>query len=175
MKDAINSAAHDLLGDPLSPVTRSTKRSLYTFTLLMMLITYTGVVSGEASILGFNFPGLTKGLIQWGLFCLSLFSYITYFVHAGSDFFRYKHKKDIYELKIAQEIDSHIVPDDAYLMAREDHMAEEFREMTGYTDYEMPIKTTKYLSEIKLLVDFWVPVVFGAVGLIYFLWDYFCN
>ncbi len=159
-----DSSAYDLLGDPLSSVTRSTKRNLYVFTTLCILIVYTGVIPDETSVLGFKFPGLTESVINWGLFFLGSFNFISFSVHLWSDYFRYRHKRDLYDKSVANENFNAITtdPDQA---TEKNHDMNEFKSMTGYTDYKIPKRLTKLLAQFKIFLDFIFPLLFGLTGL----------
>lgn len=168
MSETTNSAAYELLGDPLSAATRSAKRSMYVFATLCVLIAYTGVVPDQAKVLGFTFPGLTDNVINWALFCLVLFSFISFCAYVSSDYFRYRHMLDRYDAVIAGKLESAIYthPDDAQ---EQEYHADNFKEITGYSGYRISEKTTKYLSLFKIFIDFYFPIAYTLSGMIYFL------
>jgi len=64
MEETTKKAAFELLRDPLSSVTRATRKTLFVLSSICILVAYTGVVPDEASILGFKFSGLTQNAIN---------------------------------------------------------------------------------------------------------------
>lgn len=164
MDEASKKAAFELLGDPLSSVTRATKKSLYVFSSLCILIGFTGVVPDEATVLGFKFPGLTQSVINFSLLALAFYSYLNFVLHLVSDFLRYQIASDRYNLARASDmIGSMAPPDDG-----QDHYDSEFRRETGYIEKRIPHWLTTLMIRLKLAFDFIIPLVFGLASITYF-------
>jgi hypothetical protein len=164
MEENTKKAAFELLGDPLSSVTRATRKTLFVLSSICILVGYTGVVPDEASILGFKFPGLTQNLINYTLFVLVCYSFISFTVHLCSDFFRHRIALDRYSLSRASDaIASMYPPDD-----EQDYHDSEFRRETGYVEKHVPHSLTKTLVFAKIGLDFIFPVVFGLLAIFYF-------
>jgi hypothetical protein len=167
MNDSTKKAAHELLADPLSSVTRSAKKSMFVFASLCCLISFTGVVPEEASILGFKFPGLTPALIRWVLLLLLVHSYTSFLIHLVADYLRHRILTDRYNLAMAHEVDEACFtpPDD-----EKEHFESIFRYMTGYRKQTTSTKVTKAASFARVALDFGFPVLFGFSSLIYFFY-----
>jgi hypothetical protein len=165
MNDSTKKAAQELLADPLSSITRTSKKSMFVFASLCCLISFTGVAPDEASILGFKFPGLTPSLIRWVLLLLLLHSYITFLIHLVPDYLRHRVLTDRYNFALALEIDAaaSTPPDEAA-----DFHENEFRSMTGYKEQTVSPRVTKATNFAKLALDFAFPVIFGLLSLAYF-------
>lgn len=164
MDDASKKAAFELLGDPLSSVTRATKKSLFVFSSLCILIGFTGVVPDEASVLGFKFPGLTQSVINLSLLALAIYSYLNFVLHLVSDFLRFRIASDRYDLSRASDmINSMVPPDD-----EQDFHEAEFRRQTGYIERHVPHWATKLITRLKLFFDFLFPLSFGFGSILYF-------
>lgn len=164
MDERSKKAAFELLGDPLSSVTRATKKSLYVFSSLCMLIGFTGVVPDEATVLGFKFPGLTQSVINLSLLALATYSYLNFVLHLVSDFLRYRIASDRYNLARASDmIDSMVPPDD-----EQDFRDAEFRRETGYIEKNVPNWATSLVIRLKLGFDFMFPLSFGLISIVYF-------
>lgn len=157
-------AAFDLLGDPLSSVTRSTKKTLFVFASLCCLVGYTGILPDEASVFGFKFPGLTQNAIEIALLTLLLYSYVSFLIHLTSDCFRYRIAYDRYSLSRSMDISNSMFPPDE----EEEYRESEFRRETGYSEQNVPHRLTMTISIVKLAVDVVLPVVFGLGSAIYF-------
>ncbi len=167
MNDSTKKAAQELLADPLSSVTRTAKKSMFVFASLCCLISYTGVVPKEATILGFNFPGLTPSLIRWVLLLLLVHSYISFLVHLVADYLRHRILNDRYNLAVAHEVDEacSTPPDD-----QREYLESEFRDMTGYRELTVSTTVTKATSFARVALDFGFPVLFGFSSIIYFFY-----
>jgi hypothetical protein len=167
MNDSTKKAAQELLADPLSSVTRTAKKSMFVFASLCCLISYTGIVPEEATILGFKFPGLTPILIRWALFLLLFYSYLTFFVYLVADYLRHRILLDRYKLALAQEMDEVVStpPDD-----ERDHFQHEFRDLTGYRETTVHYGFTKATDFGRVVLDFAFPVIYGLASAIYFFY-----
>jgi hypothetical protein len=167
MKDSTKNAAQELLADPLSSVTRSAKKSMFVFASLCCLISYTGVVPEEATILGFKFPGLTPQLIRWVLLLLLVHSYISFLIHLLADYLRHRILTDRYNLAVAHEVEEacSTPPND-----EDEHSKSEFRGLTSYREQAVSPTVTKATNFAKVVLDFGFPVSFGFSSLIYFFY-----
>ena len=163
-------SAHNALEDPLSGSTRSTKRLLFVFSSICLLIVLTGVSPNAVSVFGLQFPGLTLSILNVGLLILLSLTLVTFVVYGVSDYFRFRHRLDVYNLSRAGDIDSaiHANPNDYDEMTR-DHYEEEFRQMTGYRPFEIPHRPTKTLVLFRFILDMLLPLLFGLASLILFL------
>ena len=146
----------ELLGDPLSSVTRATKKSLFVFSSLCILIGFTGVAPDEAIVLGFKFPGLTQSVINLSLLALAIYSYLNFVLHLVSDFLRYRIASDRYNLARASDMIGSMVPPDD----KQDYHDSEFRRETGYIEKNVPHWATSLIIRLKLGFDFLFPLGF---------------
>ncbi|WP_411825463.1 hypothetical protein [Luteolibacter sp. AS25] len=164
MSNDTQKAAYDLLSDPLSSVTRATKKTLFIFATLCCLVGYTGVIPEEASVFGFRFPGLTPSVIELALFVLLFYSFISFAVHLASDWCRSRIVSNRYSLaRGIDAVNSMSPPDD-----EEGFHARQFELESGHTDKSVSHGATKSLGIIKLVLDFYFPLVFGLGSIIYF-------
>ena len=164
MDETSKKAVFELLGDPLSSVTRATKKSLFVFSSLCILIGFTGVAPDEAIVLGFKFPGLTQSVINLSLLALAIYSYLNFVLHLVSDFLRYRIASDRYNLARASDMIGSMVPPDD----KQDYHDSEFRRETGYIEKNVPHWATSLIIRLKLGFDFLFPLGFGLTSLIYF-------
>jgi hypothetical protein len=164
MDDASKKAAFELLGDQLSSVTRSTKKSLFIFSSLCLLIGFTGIAPEEASVLGFKFPGLTQSFIKLALLAVASYSYLSFLLYLLSDYLRFRIARDRYDLARAYDMISSMAPPDD---EREYHDTEFGRE-TGYIEKHVPHWVIKVIFRIKFFFDFLFPLSFGLVSIVYF-------
>jgi hypothetical protein len=165
MDELSKKAAFELLGDPLSSVTRATKKSLLVFSTLCFLIGLTGVVPDEFSILSFKFPGLTESLLNTALLSLVIYSYLNFLLHLVSDFLRYRIASDHYlRARACAMGDSMMTPPDV----EDDYRESEFKMRTGYKEQRVPHLATSLVTRVKLIFDFLFPLVFGLIAMIYF-------
>lgn len=167
MKDSTKKAAQELLADPLSSVTRSAKKSMFVFASLCSLISYTGVVPEEATILGFKFPGLTPFLIRWVLLLLLVHSYVSFLIHLVADYLRHRILTDRYNLAVAYDVDEACSTPPNH---EKEHFETEFRDMTGYREQTVSPTVTKATNFARVALDFGFPVLFGFSSLIYFFY-----
>ncbi len=167
MNDSTKKAARELLADPLSSVTRSAKKSMFVFASLCCLISYTGVVPEEATILGFKFPGLTPLLIRWVLLLLFVHSYVSFLIHLVADYLQHRILTDRYNLAVAYEIDEAC---STPTNDEDEYFESEFRGLTGYREQKVPPMVTKATNFARVTLDFGFPVVFGFTSLIYFFY-----
>jgi hypothetical protein len=163
MEEDIKIVTRELLFDQLSPVTRSAKKTMLVFASLSCLISFTGVVPEEATILGFKFPGLTPSLIRWVLLILLVHSYLSFIIHLIPDYLRSQTILDDYNRVFAV----------GYLNSQTQSYEEDERdrELRDYGNYKEPknfLKWTKLASFGRLALDFGFPTAFGLFSLVYF-------
>lgn len=163
-------SAHNALDDPLSGSTRSTKRSLVVFSSIALLIVLTGVRPEEVSVFGLRFPGLTISILNGGLLILLGLSIFTFIVYGLSDFFRFRHRMDIYNRCRAGDADKaiHTNPDSCEAQSQQ-HYEDEFMQMTGYRPFEISHRPTMALTAARLTLDLILPLVFGVVCMLLFI------
>lgn len=138
---------------------------MFVFASLCCLISYTGVVPEDATILGFKFPGLTQPLIRWVLLLLLVHSYVSFLIHLVADYLRYRILTDRFNLAVAHELDDacSTPPDDAA-----EYYESEFRGLTGYREQAVSPTVTKATNFARVALDFVFPALFGLSSLIYF-------
>lgn len=166
-------SAHNALEDPLSGSTRSAKRSLIVFSCIAILIVLTGVRPDEVSVFGLKFPGLTLPILNSGILILLTLSIFTFFVYGLSDYYRFRHRLDVYDLCRAGDADEaiHTNPD-SYETQTQQHHDDEFMQMTGYQPFEIPHRPTKALISVRLILDLIAPLLFGVASIGVFLFKH---
>ena len=157
--------AYEFLGDPLSSVTRATKRALFVFSVIGLLVGYTGVLPEDASVFGFKFPGLTQTFVELSLFALLVYHFIIFIIYIVSDLARFRIARDKYSQSMAIEVSdaTSTPPDD-----EEEFNKDEFRRDTGYVEEFVPHSLIITVGRLKLIFDFAFPLVFGLGSIVYF-------
>jgi hypothetical protein len=160
-----NQAASNLLEDALSSVARSTRRNLIVLSTLCWIVSSTGINPSNFSFPFFKIENLSEIYIVYGLLGFTIFSFVSFFAHAISDFLRFKHKKDVYDLAIARQIDNEInTPPDL----EQKHVNKEFEGQTGYKSFFISYRLTSVLYFIKIVLDFIFPVIYGVISILMF-------
>jgi hypothetical protein len=163
-------SAHDALEDPLSGSTRSTKRSLVVFSSIAMLIVLTGIRPEEVSVFGLKFPGLTLPIFNGALLILLFLNICTFLVYGLSDYFRFKHRLDVYNFCRASDADEAIHTDrSSYEAQHQEHLKQEFLQMTGYRPFEIQHRPTKTLVVVRISLDLVAPFLFGVISFALYL------
>ena len=170
MSATTQASANDILGDPLSGATRSSKRLMLVFSCISLLIVFTGVTPDEVGVFGLKFPGLTISLLNTGLlwiFAISIFSFLVYGI---SDLLRYRHRIDVYKQCRARDMDAKISTDPSSYEAQQTRFYEqEFEGMTGYKPFNIPHAPAKVLVYLRGFLDFGAPALFAIFCYIYFI------
>ena len=168
-------SAHNALEDPLSGATRSSKRFMLIFASIALLIVMTGVTPDEVGVFGLKFPGLTLTVLNNGLIAILALSIFTFFVYSLSDYYRFRHKLNVYDRCRAVDMDSaiHTNPTLEEAMKQKFH-EEEFEQMTGYKPYEIPHRPTMSLIYTRWILDCVAPLGFAVVSVVLFLVFHVC-
>ena len=164
-------SAHNALEDPLSRSTRSAKRLMLVLSCIGFLIVLTGVRPDEVSVFGLKFPGLNLAVLNCGLLILLMVSIFSFCIYGLSDFFRFRHRLDVYNRWRASDIEDAMSTDpNSYKEQERQFYEEEFERNTGYKPYEIPHNPTKRLIYLRIFIDLLLPVAFGVLSLVLFIW-----
>lgn len=168
MRRDLNEEAFELLADPLSSSTRTTKRYLYLFSGLCLIFSYTGVIPDSPRLLGFKLPDLSGVMLLWGLVGLTAFNLVSFLAALIPDYIRYRLTMDAFALQKARIVDDsiHTGP---YDEQERDHYEQEFCSMTGYRAYQASEKLTLGITRFRFALDFIVPLLFAAWGIVSFV------
>lgn len=170
MTGKTQASAHNALEDPLSRSTRSAKRLMLVLSCISFLIVLTGVRPDEVSVFGLKFPGLNLSVLNYGLLTLLVVSIFSFCVYGLSDFFRFRHRLDVYNRSRAHEMDWAISTDpNSYEEQTRQFYEEEFERLTGYKPYEIPHHPTKLLIYTRIGIDLLLPVALGVLSLVLFI------
>ncbi|MEM9051882.1 MAG: hypothetical protein AAGC47_07525 [Bacteroidota bacterium] len=173
MSNQTQSSAHNVLEDPLSGATRSTKRSLIVFSCIAVLVVLTGVSPDEVSVFGLKFPGLTLSILNGGILTLLALSIITFLIYGFSDFFRFRHRLDVYNHCRANDINKGVHNDpNSYEAQQQKYYEEEFIQITGYKPFEIPHRPTKILIAVRISLDLIIPFAFGLIAMALFIFKH---
>ena len=158
-----NETASVLLEDCLSSVARSAKRNLLLFSSLCLVVSTSKIDPTSLKVPFLNTKALAEQYIIYGLVIFLIYGFVSFLCHAAADYFKFRHKRDVYEQAVARLRDSAInTPPDK----EQQYYDEEFEEQTGYKSFYMPSDTIKLIGYTKIFIEFVFPVAYGISALI---------
>ncbi len=160
-----NQVATELFIDTLSFATKSAKKSLLIFATLSFIVSTSKIESGDFQIPFLRTENITKEYIVFGLFLFLIYSLINFIINASADYFKFKHKKDVYTQTLSIKNYAENTPPNP----QEEYLNQEFEDETGYKSYNIPPIATQIIFYSKLLIDFAIPILYGIFSLFLFI------
>lgn len=144
---------------------------MYIFSSITILIVFTGVNPDKFSVFGLEFPDLNLSVLNGVLLFLLGYSIVVFFVYGLSDYFRFRHRFDVYNIFWATGAYNAMSEDPgSYNVQQRQSDQEDLESMTGHKPLEIPFRRMKAFMYIRVaIIDLIFPLVIGVVSMVLFI------
>jgi len=156
-----------VLKDPLTPLSRKTRRNLLIASLIAILIVWMGLIPKKITFLDIEFTNTNQSSILYVLVFVVIYFWFAFYIYGKSDLRAWKRlveEKDLYKI-VCNELDHFYETTKDNLNSEEIF---EFQKKQSQLEKLLPVlrKDRRFGFGRSKYFEIWVPLVIGVVAII---------